>query len=125
MAFTTETEAPPVLVSRVRRVSKSGFLFEQNSKAPRLDKMIAHINLYDQATKCMEDELQKQREATVTQKSMGGFRSRPGMGPRAVEYVDRLQDKEVPQWVTDLTVRPAHEDSVVTEVAEIEDVDDE
>ena len=112
-----------MLVSRVRRVSKSGFLYEQNSKAPRLDKMIAHINLYDQTTKCMEEDLQKEREATLAQKRMGGIRSRPGLGSRACEYEQRFEEQKVPEWVTELTSRPVQAECVVTEVEMVEDID--
>lgn len=123
MVPVTEAETGPILISRVRRVSKSGFLYEQNSKAPRLDKMIAHIHLYDHSTKCMEEDLQKQREDTLAQKRMGGVRPRPQMGPRACEYDHKLQDEKVPQWVSELTCRPVQADCVVTEVEEIEDLD--
>ena len=123
MASFTETESRPFLVSRVRRVSKSGFLFETNSKSPRLDKMIAHINLYDQTTKYMEEDLQKQREDTLAEKRMRGIRPRPQLGSRAFEYDQNSDDKEVPQWVTELTCRPSQDVVIVTEVEDLEDVD--
>ncbi|KAK5943369.1 hypothetical protein PMZ80_004376 [Knufia obscura] len=122
-SLTETTESRPFLVSRVRRVSKSGFLYETNSKSPRLDKMIAHINLYDQTTRCMEEDLEKQRADTLAQKRMGGTRPRPQLGPRATEYESRSDEKEVPNWVTELTCRPTQESVVVTEVEEIEDVE--
>ena len=66
----TETENSPVLITRLRRLSKSGFLYESNSKSPRLDKMVAHKNLFDRTTQCMKEDLAKEREQSLAQKRM-------------------------------------------------------
>lgn len=120
----TEPEGRPFLVSRVRHASKSGFLYESNSKSPRLDKMIAHINLYDQTTKYMAEDLQKQRQDTLAAKRMDGNRSRPQLGRHESSYGHKSEEEEVPQWVIELTCRPTQECAVVvTEVEEVEDTE--
>jgi len=85
--------------------------------------MIAHMNLYDQTTRCMEEDLEKQRADTLAQKRMGGTRPRPQLGPRACEYDHKSDEKGILSWVTDLTCRPAQESVVVTETEAIEDID--
>jgi len=124
MTSSDQTGNGPFLVSRVRRVSKSGFLYESNSKSPRLDKMIAHISLYDQTTKCMEEDLLSQRENTLAAKRMTGNRTRPQLSRRESQYEQKSEEKEMPAWATELNCRPTQECSVVvTEVVEVDDID--
>lgn len=119
----SETEAQPGFVTQVRRLSKDGFVSESNSKSPRLDKMIAHINLFERTTKHIEDELTQEREYSLSRRQTNRSSSRPGMGARATEY--EQDNKETPVWVTELTSKPSSHSVVVTEVEEVEDVDED
>ena len=114
-----DSENSSTLVTRVRRVSKSGFLYESNSKSPRLDKMIAHINLFDQTTKKLEEDITRERQGSLAQKRINTRQSRSQ--PGASEY---YQKEEVPAWVTELTSRPAQQDCIVVSEAEVEEVED-
>lgn len=105
-------------------MSKSGFMCESNSKSPRLDKMIAHINLYDKTTQCIEQELEQERRNSMAQRRMyNSASSRPGMSPRAPEHkVNTPSDA----WAAELVCKPRQDTSCVfvTEVHEVEDFDD-
>lgn len=109
-----------MFITRMRRLSKSNFTTESNSKSPRLDKMIAHVSLFDRTTKCLEEEIVQAQRDTIVEKRVNKAHSRPQMGPRATEYQQKQED--VPSWITELTSRPAQQDCVV--VTEIEDPDD-
>ena len=86
--------------------------------------MIAHINLYDQTTKCMEEDLQSQREDTLAAKRMAANRPRPQLGRSESQYDQKSDEKEIPLWATALTCQPTQECSVVvTEVEEVDDID--
>lgn len=71
----------------------------------------------------MEADLQKQRDDALAQKRIGGNGRRPQIGSRACEYSHKPDEQEVPQWVTELTCRPAQDCVVVTEIEEVEDID--
>ena len=124
----TETQQP-LFVTRMRRLSKSGFLCESNSKSPRLDKMIAHISLFDRTTKCLEDGMIEQSVVPLPPKRIRdkpAVPPRPILGTRSLEYVhtNPEETEETPAWITELTCRPARQECVyVTEVEQIEDVD--
>lgn len=124
MAYYMETQGQPLFVSRVRSMSKSGFMCESNSKSPRLDKMIAHISLYDKTTECIERELEQERRNSMAQRKMNNIApSRPGMSPRATEHqVNTPSDS----WAAELVCKPRQDTSCVfvTEVHEVEDFDD-
>lgn len=118
MSYYTETQGQPLFVSRVRSMSKSGFMCESNSKSPRLDKMIAHINLYDKTTECIERELEQERRNSMVQRRMNN--SAPS---RAAEHkVNTPSDA----WAAELVCKPRQDTSCVyvTEVHEVEDFDD-
>lgn len=114
-AIYIETQVQPTFISRIRRLSKSNFNNESESKSPRLDKMIAHVNLFDKTTKHIEEELAQQRANSLAEKRMAqskpGKQGRPGMGRRE----SSRQNDMVPSWVSDLTSRPAQNCVTVTE----------
>ena len=118
MATYVEAQELSSFVTRMRRLSKSNFTYESNSKSPRLDKMIAHVNLFDKTTRCLEDELQQSREKTYKQMREG--RPRPQIARRDSDVYSK---EDVPDWVADLTVRPTQNCVVVTEVEHAEDID--
>lgn len=105
-------------------MSKSGFMCESNSKSPRLDKMIAHISLYDKTTECIEQELARERRNSAAQRKMNNSASsRPGMGAQVAEHkVDTPTDA----WAAELVCKPREDTSCVfvTEVQEVDDLDD-
>lgn len=105
-------------------MSKSGFMCESNSKSPRLDKMIAHINLYDKTTQCIEQELEQERRNSMAQRRMNNsVSSRPGMSPRAPEHMVNTPSDV---WAAELVCKPRQDTSCVyvTEVQEIDEFDD-
>lgn len=105
-----ETQVQPTFITRIRRLSRSNFNNESESKSPRLDKMIAHVNLFDKTTKHLEEELAQQRANTLAEKRVKSRSGRPGMGRRESSLTEKL-----PEWMTDLTSRPAQDCVVVTE----------
>ena len=120
-----ETESRPHFITRIRRLSKSNFTFESECKSPRLDKMIAHVNLFDRTTKYLEDELAQQRADTLAEKRITKpikvKVTRPGMGRRESSATTEISsDEQIPQWVTEMTSRAVHDCIVVTEVEHIE-----
>lgn len=93
------------MVTRLRHLSKSAFLYESNSRSPRLDKMIAHINLFDRTTQCIEEDLAKEHEQSLAQKRMSnGQPPRLQLGPPPSEYRHK---SDTPAWVLELTSRPS------------------
>lgn len=105
-------------------MSKSGFMCESNSKSPRLDKMIAHINLYDKTTQCIEQELEQERRNSMAQRRMNNsVSSRPGMSPSAPEHMVNTPSDV---WAAELVCKPRQDTSCVyvTEVQEIDEFDD-
>lgn len=118
-----ESEGRPAFITRMRRLSKSNFDTESSSRSPRLDKMIAHVSLFEKTTKCLEEEIVQPQQAVLPVEMMKNARGRPQLGPRATEYQKK---EDVPDWVTELTSRPAHAACiVVTEIEHVEDMDDE
>lgn len=105
-------------------MSKSGFMCESNSKSPRLDKMIAHINLYDKTTECIERELEQERRNSLAQRRVNNSAlNRPGMAPRTSEHTVNTPSDS---WAADLVCKPRQASSCVyvTEVQEVEEFDD-
>lgn len=124
MSYYSEAQGQPLFVSRVRSMSKSGFMCESQSKSPRLDKMIAHISLYDKTTECIERELEQERRNSLAQRRIYNSSStRPGMSPRTSED-EVTSPSDV--WAADLVCKPRQDTSCVyvTEVREVEDFDD-
>lgn len=116
-----EKEVRPAFITRMRRLSKSNFTAESQLKNPRLDKMIAHVSLFDKTTRCLEDELTRKRadDLAASQTHNSSMRKRrPGVHRTDVEV------KETPEWLAGLTARPATSCVVVTEIEHAEDMDD-
>lgn len=124
MAYYSEAQGQPLFVSRVRSMSKSGFMCESQSKSPRLDKMIAHISLYDKTTECIERELEQERRNSLSQRRMNnGSSTRPGMAARSSDHKANTPSDA---WAAELVCKPRQDTSCiyVTEVREVEDFDD-
>lgn len=97
---------------------------ESNSKSPRLDKMIAHISLYDKTTECIEQQLEQERRNSLAQRRINnGSSTRPGMGARATEHKVAAPSDA---WAAELVCKPRQDTSCVyvTEVREVDDFDD-
>jgi len=130
MTTFTETEARPMFISRMRRLSKSNFDMESQQKCPRLDKMIAHVNLFDKTTRCLEEQLVQLQRTTSTEKRTDNMPTSPSPQPqrpaaqrRGSEH--RKSTEEVPSWIADLTERPAQTCVVVTEIEDTDDFNSE
>ncbi|KAJ9662303.1 hypothetical protein H2198_001437 [Neophaeococcomyces mojaviensis] len=124
----TTTQTQPAFLTRMRRLSKSGFLCESNSKCPRLDKMIAHVNLFDKTTRFLEEDLTKQQADVFEEQRVQSNK------PHAKPQLTRGGSEDRPYSTTETIVafspevmkKPQRDDCVfVVEVEQVEDIDDD
>lgn len=125
----TVTQTQPALMIRLRRLSKTAFISESNSKSPRLDKMIAHVNLFDKVTQRMEQELEQEKRLKAVVRRVRD--DKPRARPQIVRRVSRekprsehVEESTVTWNPEGIVVKPQENCVYVTETQEVE-VDDD